>query len=139
MRNPKHQVQNPKGGFTLIEIMLVIAILGILVGVAVPRLTGRTEEARVQAARLQIENLGLALDAFEYDCGRYPTTHEGLAALREAPGPMPGWKGPYLKKTVPTDPWKNPYVYLSPGSRNKDYDLYSWGSDQQDGGGDEIW
>lgn len=123
--------------------MLVIAILGILVGVAVPRLTGRTEEARVQAARLQIENIGLALDAFEYDCGRYPFTSEGLEALREPVPSLSGWKGPYLKKSVPLDPWKNAYTYVSPGSRNRDYDLYSKGpaglGPLNQGGADEIW
>ena len=118
--------------------MLVVAILGVLVSVALPRLTGRTEEARIQAARLQVENLGLALDAFEFDCGRYPLAQEGLEALRITPPGVAGWKGPYLKKALPRDPWKNPYVYLSPGLKNQDYDLYSTGPDQQEGGADDI-
>lgn len=118
--------------------MLVVAILGILVSIVVPRLTGRTREARTQAARLQIENLGTALDAFEYDCGRYPTSPEGLEALRQAPAGVAHWKGPYLKKAIPTDPWNNAYVYVSPGTHNNDYDLYSTGEDQQEGGGDDI-
>lgn len=128
-----------KRGFTLVEIMIVIAIIGVLAGVAVPRLAGRTEDARIQATKLQIENLGMALDAFEYDCGRYPTTQEGLKVLRENTGGWANWKGPYLKKNVPLDPWKSPYVYESPGQRNKDYDLSSLGPDQKQGGDDEIW
>src|SRR4051812_24363372 len=95
-----------RSGLTLAEIMLVVAILGILVSVVVPRLTGRTQEAQIQTARLQIENLATALDAFEYDNGRVPTTQEGLEALRQPPGGLPNWKGPYLKKSVPLDPWK---------------------------------
>ena len=125
-------------GFTLAEIMLVVAILGILVSVVVPRLAGRTQEARAQAARLQIENLGLALDAFEYDCGRYPASHEGLSALREAPAGANGWKGPYLKKSVPRDPWGGAYAYRSPGNRNADYDLYSPGADGAEGSTDDV-
>lgn len=125
-------------GFTLVEIMLVVAILGVLVSVALPRLTGRTQDARLQAARLQIENLGMALDAFEYDCGRYPTTSEGLEALTAAPGGAAGWKGPYMKKRAPTDPWRVAYAYARPGVRGSDYDLYSFGPDQRQGGGDDV-
>jgi general secretion pathway protein G len=118
--------------------MLVIAILGILVSVVVPRLTGRSKEARVQAVRLQVENLAMALDAFEFDCGRYPNSQEGLEALRQAPPQAPNWNGPYLKKAVPADPWNNSYVYVSPGSRNGDFDLYSYGPDGREGGGDDV-
>lgn len=125
-------------GFTLIEIMLVVAILGVLVSVALPRLTGRTQEARIQAARLQIENLGMALDAFEYDCGRYPSSSEGLEALQSSSGGWPNWKGPYLKKRMPLDPWRNPYVYVSPSLQGRDYDLFSYGPDGKEGGGDDI-
>lgn len=126
------------GGFTLAEIMLVVAILGILVGVVLPRMTGRTKEARTQAARLQMENLSMALDAFEYDCGRYPTTQEGLAALREAPAGAANWKGPYLKKAAPVDPWNNAYVYSVPGRQTSDYDLSSMGPDGEEGGPDDL-
>jgi general secretion pathway protein G len=125
-------------GFTLAEIMLVVAILGILVSVVVPRLSGRTREAQLQVARLQIENLSTALDAFEYDNGRYPTTQEGLESLRQAPAGLSQWKGPYLKKAIPLDPWRNAYLYASPGRRNPDYDLMTFGADGQEGGENDV-
>lgn len=125
-------------GFTLVEMMVVLVILGMLVSVALPRLAGRTEDARIQTAKLQIENFSSALDAFEFDCGRYPTTEEGLEALRTEPFHISGWKGPYLKKSIPTDPWKNIYVYISPGQQSKDYDVWSPGPDHQDGSADDI-
>lgn len=127
-----------RNGFTLAEIMLVVAILGILVAIVVPRFTGRTQEAKIQAARIQMENISMALDAFEADCGRYPTTSEGLESLCQPPVGVQNWKGPYLKKAVPKDPWEDEYIYQSPGSRNKDFDLYSWGPDRREGGGDDI-
>jgi general secretion pathway protein G len=124
-------------GFTLAEIMLVIAIIGILASVVVPRLTGRTQEARTQATRLQIENFVMALDAFEHDCGRYPGTDEGLEALREAPSGATGWKGPYLRKRVPLDPWRNAYRYRYNGAP-ADYELLSMGPDSREGGSDDL-
>jgi general secretion pathway protein G len=124
-------------GFTLIEIMVVVAIIGSLLSVALPRLTGHAEEARLQAARLQVENLGMAIDAFSFDCARFPTSEEGVGALRESPGEA-GWKGPYLKRAVPLDPWKSAYVYVRPGLRAPDYDVYSAGPDRQTGTEDDI-
>ena len=134
----KRRSPSPTRGFTLAEIMLVVAILGILVSVVLPRMTGRTKEARTQAARLQIENLSMALDAFEYDCGRYPSSSEGLEALRQAPAGVRNWKGAYLKKSIPLDPWNNAYVYAAPGRINQDFDLISMGPDQQEGSADDI-
>lgn len=127
-----------KNGFTLAELMLVVAILGILVSVVLPRMTGRTKEARHQAARLQMENISMALDAFEYDCGRYPTAQEGLEALHQQPSGLNPWKGPYMKKAVPFDPWNKPYTYASPGNKNTDFDLSSGGPDLQEGTADDI-
>jgi len=127
---------NNKKGFTLIEMMLVVVIISILVTVVLPRLTGRTEQARVSAARLQIETIGMALDAFELDNGRYPTTAEGLAVLRANPGNLKKWNGPYLKKDLPMDPWGNAYVYNCPGRHNSDYDLYSNGPNGVEGADD---
>lgn len=126
---------NERTGFTLIEIMLVVIIIGILAAVVLPRFVGRTEEARRAAALTQIENIGLALDQFELDNGRFPAT---LDELVHNPGNIPNWKGPYLKKDVPNDPWGNPYYYKSPGTKNPDYDLESFGPDGVEGGGDDI-
>ena len=126
-------------GFTLIELMVVIVILGILAGLVLPRFMGRTEEARRTKARIQIENLEGALKLFKLDSGAYPTTEQGLDALVQKPttGVIPrNWReGGYLEKgKVPLDPWGNPYVYLSPGAKNKDYDLKSLGADGEEGG-----
>lgn len=114
-------------GFTLIELMLVVIIIGVLVAMVMPRLAGRSEEARRAAARADIEaNIALALDLYELDSGRYP---EDLDALRIKPGGSTDWKGPYLKR-APLDPWGRSYLYKYPGEHNKaDYDLYSLGPD----------
>ncbi len=125
-------------GFTLIELLLVLVILAVLAGLVVPRFTKRTEQTNLTAAATNISNFESALDAFEVDCGRYPTSNEGLQALIEQPGDANGWKGPYLKRGVPKDPWGNAYVYRCPGMHNNDYDLYSWGPDKNEGGGDDI-
>jgi len=122
-------------GFTLIEIMLVVIIIGILVAMVVPNMSGRSEQARITAAKTDIEsNLSTALDLYESDNGRYPTTQQGLQSLLEKPtsAPIPAnWNGPYLKKKkIPKDPWGNDYVYVAPGQHNKDeYDLSSKGPD----------
>ena len=124
-----------KFGFTLIEIMLVVVIIGVLAAMVVPNITGRSEQARVTAAQTDIEaNLSTALDLFYMDNSRYPTTDQGLAALVEKPSSgtdLPKWKGPYLKKKrVPRDPWGHDYVYKAVGEHNKDtYDLSSLGAD----------
>lgn len=124
-----------RSGFTLIEIMLVVIIIGVLVAMVVPNITGRSEQARMTAAQTDIEaNLSTALDLYFMDNSRYPTTEQGLAMLVERPSSdvdLPKWKGPYLKKKrVPRDPWGRDYVYKSPGEQNKDtYDLSSLGAD----------
>ena len=120
-------------GFTLIELMLVVIIISVLVALVVPRLVGRSQEARFAAAQAQIEaHLATALDLYELDNGIYPSTEQGLLALRKRPSSPPNppnWKGPYIKKT-PKDPWGNPYSYMSPGAHNlQDYDLLSYGAD----------
>ena len=130
-------------GFTLIEILVVVIIIGILAALVIPRFSGRTEQAREAAAKTQINSLfGLALDAYEADNGFYPTTEQGLEALRVEPTTDPAprdWKGPYLKSDVPVDPWQKPYVYSCPGTHNPTgYDLYSFGPDGLDGTDDDI-
>ena len=120
-------------GFTLIELMLVIMIIGALAAMVVPRLAGRSEEARAGTASADIKgNLSLALRLYEVDNGRYPTTGQGMEALREQPTSAPApanWKGPYIEQK-PLDPWKRPYVYRQPGTHPPlDYDLLSLGSD----------
>jgi len=127
-------------GFTLIELMLVVIIIGVLIAMVVPRFAGRSEQARRAAARADIEaNIAVALDLFELDNGRYPTTDEGLQVLITQPSGLDNWRGPYLKKRrTPKDPWGNPYIYTSPGTHNPDYDLASYGPDGVEGGGDDI-
>ncbi len=120
-------------GFTLIELMVVIVILGILAGLIVPRIMDRPDEAKQMKARMQIESLETALKLYKLDNGSYPTTEQGLQALVEPPqtGNAPGnWKkGGYLEKgRVPVDPWGNEFVYLSPGIQNE-YDIVSYGAD----------
>ncbi len=122
-------------GFSLIEIMLVVIIIGVLVAMVVPNIAGRSEQARNTAAKTDIEaNISAALDLYHMDTGVYPTTDQGLSALVSQPtaSPVPTqWKGPYLKKKkVPKDPWAREYVYVSPGKHNTDgYDLASLGAD----------
>lgn len=125
-------------GFTLIELLLVLVILGVLAALVVPRFVKRGEQARNTAAAADLSLIGTQLNAFEVDCGRYPTTEDGLQALLEPRGAIRGWKGPYLER-MPKDPWGNPYIYRCPGQHNANgFDLYSWGPDAQEGGGDDI-
>jgi general secretion pathway protein G len=129
-------------GFTLIEIMVVIVILGILAALVVPKLIGRVDESRVAAAKLDINNLKAALNMYKLDNQRYPTTDQGLQALVTKPttGPEPkGWRsGGYIEK-LPNDPWKNPYQYISPGTHGTPFDIFSYGADGQPGGtGDDA-
>ncbi len=128
-----------KKGFTLIELMLVVVIIGVLIAMVAPRLAGRSKEARATAAKADIEaGIAVALELFELDNGRYPTSEEGLSALRGKPSDLESWKGPYIKKKVPADPWNNPYQYKYPGEHGDDYDLFSCGPDGVVGGGDDI-
>jgi general secretion pathway protein G len=120
-------------GFTLVEILVVIIIIGMLAALVGPRLFGKVGGAKQKAAKAQIELFGTALDTFRLDVGRYPTSEEGLKALREKPSGAEKWEGPYLPKEIPTDPWGRAYVYKSPGD-NGEYDLISHGLDGTEGG-----
>ena len=128
-----------RAGFTLIELLLVLVILAALAAIVTPKFAKRSEQARITAARTQISQFEVALDAFEIDVGRYPTTSEGLRALVEKPSNAEAWQEPYLKRDVPKDNWGNDYVYRYPGQHNEGgYDLYSLGPDGKQGGGDDI-
>ncbi len=127
------------GGFTLIELMIVIAIIGILSIIVVPRFMDIPQKARVEAAKQQIAAFGLALDRYNLDSGIYPTTEQGLAALIEKPNsepaPMNYNEGGYLKKKdLPKDPWGHDYIYRSPGDHGNDYEIMTLGADGRDGG-----
>lgn len=122
-------------GFTLIEMLVVLTIIGLIVGLVGPRVLGYLAESRVKTARLQIESFGASLDLFNLDTGRYPTTAEGLDALVERPADVAVWNGPYLKGgRVPVDPWGNAYHYQSPVDHDPPYEIVSYGSDGREGG-----
>jgi general secretion pathway protein G len=124
-------------GFTLLELLVVLVILGLLVGVVAPRFFGQVGKSEVKVATAQIRALEDALDQYRLDVGRYPTTEQGLAALTTQPTGEARWQGPYLKKAVPNDPWGNAYQYRSPGEHGE-LDLFSHGKDGQPGGTGEA-
>jgi general secretion pathway protein G len=124
-------------GFTLLELLVVIVIIGLLAGYVAPRFFSQIGKSEVKVAAAQIDALGKALDQYRLDVGKYPSTEEGLRVLMEPPANLPKWAGPYLKKAVPDDPWGRPYVYRFPGERGE-YDLYSFGKDGQPGGAGEA-
>jgi len=124
----KHQA-----GFTLIELIVVVMIIGLLAGLVAPQFMKQSERAEAKTAKAQIELFGTALDTFRLDVGRYPTSQEGLAALMQKPGGADRWDGPYLRKDLPPDPWGKPYVYKSPGDHGA-YDILSYGADGVAGG-----
>jgi general secretion pathway protein G len=127
-----------RAGFTLLELIVVIIVLGLLVGLVAPQIFGRLGEAKDVAARTQMGLIGTALDNYRLDNGSYPETDQGLEALRAKPAsgtPAINWRGPYLRKAVPNDPWNRPYIYKSPGERNPTgYDLMTLGKDGKAGG-----
>lgn len=127
--------------FSLLELLLVLVILAVLAGLILPKFVGRSEQAKVTAAKTDIANIEVALDTFEIDNGRYPTADEGLTALIDkAPaGIEETWRGPYIKRGLPRDPWQNEYMYDYPGRHNENgYDLHSMGPDGQDGSEDDL-
>ena len=137
-RNVLYWTMASRRAFTLLEIIVVIIVLALLAGLVAPQIFGRVSEAKSATARTQIELLSTALDNYRLDNGAYPSTDQGLRALREKPtqAPVPAnWRGPYLRKDVPNDPWGKPYLYRFPGERNATgFDLSSLGRDGQPGG-----
>ncbi len=132
------QMLRRRGGFTLVELLLVLVILATLAAIVVPRVAGRGEDAKRTAAQTDCSNLGRALDYFEADNQYYPSTSEGLDVLVNQPRDAKDWKGPYVKE-VPLDPWGNAYIYEYPGKNNPNgFDLYSVGRDGKNGGGDDV-
>ena len=118
-------------GFTLLELLVVMAIIGLLAGFVAPRYFAQVGKSQVKIARAQIDALDKALDQFRLDLGRYPTTEEGLQALVVQPGGDPNWHGPYLKKGVPADPWGRPYAYEQPGTHKQDQRKSNFGDDER--------
>jgi len=125
------------GGYTLVELLVVVAILGLLTLIATPFVIGYLDRTKVSTAKTEVANIEAGLDLFKLDVGRYPTTAEGLDALQHAPQGVDNWNGPYMKKaTGLKDPWGRPYLYRSPGEHG-DYDLYSWGAKGETGAAGE--
>ena len=120
-------------GFTLLELLVVMVIIGLLAGYVGPRFFSQIGKSEVNTARAQIDAFEKALDQYRLDVGRYPSAEQGLPALMAAPAGASRWQGPYLRKAVPADPWGNPYRYRQPGEHGE-YDLFSYGADGQPGG-----
>jgi len=130
--------RGPRGrgedGFTLVEMLVVITIIGLIMSLVGPRVLNYLSESKIKAAKIQIQSFSSALDLFYLDAGRYPSTSEGLTALVKPASGLAGWNGPYLKGgAVPNDPWGKPYAYRSPGERSA-YEILSYGADGQEGG-----
>ncbi len=126
-------------GFTLLELLVVVLIIGLLTGIVAPRFMSQISRSETTTARAQMDAFRKALEAYRIDVGRYPTTEQGLSALVVAPSAEPRWHGPYLQDALPNDPWGSAYQYQSPGPSGKDYQILSYGRDRAPGGvGDDA-
>ena len=135
MKKQTHRAKKIEG-FTLLELLVVVVVIGLLIGYVAPRYFSQVGKSEVQVAKAQIESFEKALDLYRMDARRYPSTEQGLKALNEKPANEPNWKGPYLRKAIPADPWGNAYVYRQPGAKNE-FDLLSYGRDGKPGGAGE--
>ena len=136
--SPKEtRVRRPVAGFTLLELLVVVLIIGLLAGFVAPRYFNQVGKSEINVAKAQIDALEKALDQYRLDTGHYPATELGLVSLVQKPQNEPKWAGPYLRKDVPLDPWGKPYVYKMPGEKGADFDLLSYGKDGQPGGNGE--
>jgi general secretion pathway protein G len=133
----KSYITEIQAGFTLLELLVVMVIIGLLAGYVGPKYFAQVGKSEIKTAQAQIASLSQALDLYRLDTGHYPSTEEGLNALQIKPGQETKWNGPYLKKAVPLDPWGKPYNYKYPGEHGE-FDLYSYGKDNQPGGKDEA-
>src|SRR3954471_20160425 len=137
-RSTLSEKRDTDGGFTLVELLVVLVILSLIMGLVAPRVLGYLSDARVRYAKLQIDSLSAALDLFYLDAGRYPSQSEGLSVLIKRPPSVDNWNGPYLKQTaLPEDPWGHPYQYRVPGQKGP-YAIVSLGSDGRDGGSSDA-
>lgn len=137
-RNMNKNTRRRASGFTLLELLVVIVIIGLLSAFVAPKYFGQIGKSKAQIAKAQIESFDKALDQYRIDTGRYPTTQAGLFALFVQPPNEPNWHGAYLKKGIPTDPWGKAYVYETPGKDGREYDLISYGGDGVQGGSGEA-
>ncbi len=138
-RSHRSGIARRRRGFTLMELLVVILIIGLLTGIVGPRLLGQISRSEVTTAKAQMDAFDKALQAYRVDAGRYPSSTQGLVALAVQPADEPRWRGPYLQGAIPLDPWGTPYQYRSPGTNGKDFDLVSLGHDRAPGGtGDDA-
>jgi len=132
---PARRGDRARNGFTLLELLVVILIIGLLTGIVAPRFLAQISRSEATAARAQLDAFDKALQAYRVDTGRFPSTGQGLRALVSQPADESHWRGPYLRDDIPLDPWGTPYQYRNPGTNGKDYDLVSFGADRTQGGG----